>query len=81
MKHDIPTETLNSNIEFCINEYVRSYKHREMLRDKWFGDMSLEQIAEKHRISTTAVKDVIYGKGDIILDKASRIKKIIIIEE
>ena len=74
MTHDIPEETLNSNIEYCINEYVRLTRHRDMLRDKWFGGLSLEQIAEKYRISVTATKTVIYDIGDKILLRASTMK-------
>ena len=74
MKHEIPEETLNKNIEYCIDQYVRLIKHREMLRDKWFFGLSLEQVAEKHGLSVTATKDVIYGTGDKILLRASKMK-------
>ena len=74
MTHDIPDDTLNSNIEYCIDEYVRLTRHREMLRDKWFGGLSLEQVAEKYGISVTATKTVIYDTGDKILLRASKMK-------
>lgn len=70
MSHDIPDDTLNSYLEYCIDEYVRKYKHRDMLRDKWFGDLSLEEIAEKYETSTTNVKHVLYTTGDRIIVKA-----------
>jgi len=69
--HEIPEDTLNSNIEYCIDEYVRIIDHREMLREKWFRGMSFEQIAEKHQVSVTTVKKVIYDIGDRILIRAS----------
>lgn len=68
----IPENVLNSNIEFCINEYVRLYEHREMLREKWFEGKTLEQIAECHSISVTQVKNIIYTEGDKILIRASK---------
>ena len=74
MTHNIPEDVLNSNIEYCIDEYVRLIRHREMLRDKWFHGLSLESIAEKYDISTTATKDVIYGIGDKILLRAVNMK-------
>lgn len=74
MKHDIDEDTLNSNIEYCINEYVRLMRHRDMLRDKWFIGLSLEQVAEKYGISVTAAKSVIYDIGDKILFRASTMK-------
>lgn len=71
MSHDIDENILNSNIEFCIDEYVRKYEHRDMLREKWFGGCSLEELATRHHLSSSAVKNVIYGIGDKILLRAS----------
>lgn len=71
MTHAINENILNSNIEYCINEYVRIVEHREMLRDKWFNGCSLEQIAAKYNKSLTSVKDIIYITGDKILLRAS----------
>lgn len=83
MTHDIPEDALNSNIEYCIEEYVRNIEHREMLRESWFQGKSFEKIAEEHRVSTTTVKNVIYGLGDKVLLKASSknsgIKSLIIV--
>ena len=73
--HDIPEEIRNSTLEYCIDEYIRSETHRNMLKDKWFAGMSIEAIAEKYGISTTAVKSVIYDKGDRILILASDIQR------
>jgi DNA-directed RNA polymerase specialized sigma24 family protein len=68
----IPEDTLNSNIEYCIDEYVRLYEHRDMLREKWFKGKTLEEIAELHNISVTQVKNIIYTLGDKILVRASK---------
>lgn len=71
MTHDIPEDALNSNIEFCIEEYVRNIEHRKILRESWFQGKSFEKIAEEHGVSATTVKNVIYGIGDKVLLKAS----------
>ena len=71
MTHDIPPDTLNSNIEYCIEEYVRNIEHREILRESWFQDKSFEKIAQDHDVSVTTVKNIIYGIGDKVLLKAS----------
>lgn len=71
MTHDIPAETLNSNINYCIDEYVRLEIHREMLRDKWFRGMSFEALAEKYHVTSQTAKNVIYDIGDKILIRAS----------
>ena len=72
MSHKIPENVTNSTLNFCINEYVRLEKHRDMLRDKWFMGLTLEQIAEKYEISDTQTKNIIYGIGDRVLLKASK---------
>jgi len=72
MKIDDIPETLNSNIEYCIDEYVRLIEHRKILREKWFEGFTFEQIAEVHHISVTRVKTIIYKQGDKVLLKASK---------
>lgn len=72
MSHKIPESVTNSNIRYCIDEYVRLDAHKEMLCDKWFKGMTLEQIAEKYCISGTQTKNIIYGIGDKILLKAAK---------
>jgi hypothetical protein len=62
---------LNSNIEYCINEYVRLVEHRNILREKWFNGYTLDQLASKYNKSVTAIKYVVYGIGDKILLKAA----------
>lgn len=74
MTHSIPEDVLNSNIEYCINEYVRLVKHRDMLRDKWFHGLSIEEIANKYHFFVTATKDILYGVGDKVLLRAAKMK-------
>lgn len=74
MTHKIPSETLNSNINYCINEYVRLYEHRDMLREFWFQGMTIEQISAKHNMCETSTKDVLYKIGNDILLRASEMK-------
>lgn len=66
----IDENTLNSAIEFCINEYVRLYRDREILREKWFAGLSFQEIAARHNLSETYVKDIVYKTGDKILFRA-----------
>lgn len=70
MSHQIPKDALNSKVQYCIDEYVRCEKHRDILRDKWFKLLTIEEIAEKYDTSETTVKSIIYGIGDEILLKA-----------
>lgn len=68
----IDEDILNSNIEYCINEYVRLVEHRDILREKWFKGFTFEQLAAKYNKSPTAIKSIVYGIGDKILLKASK---------
>lgn len=72
MTHDIPPETLNSNINYCIDEYVRLVVHRDMLRDKWFHGATFEKLAEKYGVTVQTAKNVVYDIGDPILVRASK---------
>lgn len=71
-KMKIDENILNSNIEYCINEYVRLIEHREILRQKWFEGYTLQKLGKEHHLSDTAVKRIVYGIGDKILLRASK---------
>lgn len=71
----IDDDILNSAIEYCIDEYVRLIEHREMLREFWFKGMTIAGIAEKHNISETSVKKVLYNTGDKILLRADKLSR------
>ena len=62
----------NSDIEYCINEYVRLVEHRDILREKWFRGYTLDQLAAKYNKSPTAIKTIVYGTGDKILLRAAK---------
>lgn len=70
--HTINDEVKNSDIEYCIDEYVRPVEYREILRKHWFHRTTISALAEEYHISETAVKNVIYGLGDKILLKAEK---------
>ena len=72
MRHDIPADALNSRVERCIDEYVRLYRDRDILRDHWFGGLSFKELADKYHLSPEAVKKIIYGIGDNVLIRATK---------
>lgn len=71
----IPEDTLNSCLNYCIDEYVRIEEHRDMLREFWFKGLTISAIAEKHHKSDSCVKDVLYKIGDRILLRADKMSK------
>lgn len=69
--HKIDERTLNSNIEYCISEFVRLTRDREILRDKWFGGLTFKEIADKYGLTEQHVKtDILYKLGDPVLLRA-----------
>lgn len=68
----IDKDTLNSNINYCIDEYVRLVEHRDILREKWFYGFTFEELAGKYNMSVTAVKKIVYDIGDDILLRAAK---------
>ena len=69
--HTLDENVKNSDIMYCINEYVRPVKYREILCKHWFDRKTISEIAAEFNLSDTAVKKIIYGIGDKILLKAA----------
>ena len=74
MTHEIPDEVTNSAVELCISEYVRLERDREILRDHWFRGKSFMTLASNYNLSLTAIKKIIYDKGDKVLLKAQTLE-------
>jgi len=66
----LPIDVKNSDIEYCINEYVRPIEHREILYKHWFNRASIEELARDYNLSETSIKKILYGIGDKVLLKA-----------
>ena len=54
----IPKQITNSELIYLIDEYVRLERDRDILKDKWFKGLSIEQLAEKYKLSETTIKNV-----------------------
>lgn len=70
--HTLPDTVRNSDIKYCIDEYVRNVTHREILIKHWFEGETITNLADQYHLSDTAIKKVIYKTGDKILLKASK---------
>lgn len=71
--HTIGDDVKNSDIEYCINEYVRSIEYRGILYKHWFERKTMGELAEEYNMSETAIKRIVYDIGDKILLKAQKI--------
>lgn len=70
--HNLSEEVKNSDIEYCINEYVRQIEYRDILKEHWFKGATLQGLALKYNRSLTSIKHIIYDIGDKILIKADK---------
>ena len=68
-KHTIPDDCTNSEVIALIDEYVRQERDRQILKDHWFGGLTFEGLAEKHYLSVTRIKEIVYKCGDKVLFK------------
>ena len=71
--HTVGDDVKNSDIEFCINEFVRSIENRNILHKHWFERKTISELSEEYHVSETAIKKIIYNIGDKILLKAQKI--------
>ena len=69
---DVSEDVKNSDIEYCIDEYVRPIEHRDILRECWFHKRSFEQLAEAHKVSVATIKRIMHEDGDRALLKATK---------
>lgn len=70
MTHEIPEHIKNSELIFCIDEFVRNERDREILKYKWFNGYTIEKLSDKYNLSETKIKSIVYDIGDEILLKA-----------
>ncbi len=70
MTHEIPEHIKNSELIFCIDEFVRNERDRKILKLKWFNGYTIEKLASEYQLSETKIKSIVYDIGDEILLKA-----------
>ena len=73
MTHEIPEHIKNSELIFCIDEYVRNERDRKILKAKWFSGYTIEKLANEYELSETKIKSIVYDIGDEILLKACKL--------
>lgn len=73
MKDLIPIP--NSCIFEAAYEYVKGMKNREIIIDRYIELLTFEQLAEKHDLSVSTVKRIVYKYGDKVLIEAEKAVK------
>lgn len=65
----------NSSIIEAICEFVKGTKNREIILDRYIELLTFEQLAEKHNLSVSTVKRIVYRYGDKVLLEAEKRQK------
>ena len=73
--HKIPEDVYNSDIMYCISEFVRNVEHREILLDWWFHGYTLEGLSDKYNRAVTGIKSIVYGIGDKVLLRSVKLSR------
>lgn len=50
----------NSEIDYLIDQWIRSERDRAILKDRLINGMTFERIAEKHDMSVRQTKNIVY---------------------
>ena len=49
-----------SEIEYLIDQWIRSERDRAILKDRLINGMTFERLAEKHDMSVRQTKNIVY---------------------
>ena len=50
----------NSEIDYLIDQWIRSERDRAILKDRLINGMTFERLAEKHDMSVRQTKNIVY---------------------
>ena len=56
-------EYTNSQISHLIDEHIHSQRDRELLKSRYIDGLTYEQISEKHDLSVSQTKTIIYKQS------------------
>ena len=46
-------------VDAFINSYIFSARNRRLIREKWYDDITFEELAEKYNLSESQVKAIV----------------------
>ena len=70
MKHTIDGKS-TSEITALVDEHIvgrKARRNREIIKDRFIEGLTFEELAEKHDLSVTMVKKIVYHGLDILSD-------------
>ena len=57
----------NSRIIFLIDEWIKSARDREIMKDRLINGFTYEALAEKYDMSVRQIKNIAYKNNDLLL--------------
>ena len=59
----------NSEIDYLIDQWIRSERDRAILKDRLINGMTFERLAEKHDMSVRQIQNIVYKSMDKLVSK------------
>ena len=59
----------NSEIDYLIDQWIRSERDRAILKDRLINGMTFERLAEKHDMSVRQTKNIVYKAMEKIVSR------------
>ena len=59
----------NSEIDYLIDQWIRSERDRAILKDRLINGMTFERLAEKHDMSVRQIQKIVYKSMDRLVSK------------
>ena len=63
-------ELSRSQIEYLIDEWIKSERDREMLKSRLLDGLTFERLSERYELSVTQTKTIVRKSKDILVSKA-----------
>lgn len=59
----------NSEIDYLIDQWIRSERDRTILKDRLINGMTFERLAEKHDMSVRQTKNIVYKSMEKLVSR------------
>ena len=59
----------NSEIDYLIDQWIRSERDRAILKDRLINGLTFERLAEKHDMSVRQTKNIVYKSMEKLVSR------------
>ena len=68
-RHADRFDIANSEIDYLIDQWIRSERDRAILKDRLINGMTFERLAEKHNMSVRQTKNIVYKSMEKLVSR------------